>query len=273
MDEKLTGIHVTKEKTDVYTDPHTFDAFLHQWTYFADRYKGISSDKVSFNLVNEPVVFPTKEETADIEKQGPWKTTDNFRPEILQRHAKDYVRLATASADAIRAHDPQRLVISDGYAGGGTAMPQLASTGMMQSCHTYTPFQLTHHQCEWLMGVLTGKEPMPTWPLKDDQGKVICDKQILEKQFHPWAELNAQGVPIHFGEMGAYKHTPPELVLAWFNDTLDVVRELNSGFALWNFRGPFGVVDTERAGTKFEDWHGHKLDRPLLTLLQSKMKS
>ena len=273
MDEKLTGIHITKEKTDVFTDPHTFDAFIHQWTYFADRYKGISSKQVSFNLVNEPIVFPNKEEIAEMEKKGPLKTADLFSPEILQRHRKDYDRLATAASDAIRAHDPQRLVVTDGYAGGGLAMPELASTGMLQSCHTYTPIQVTHHNCEWVMGVLTGKEPVPTWPLKDDQGKVIFDKQTLQQQFHPWAELNAQGVPIHFGEMGCYKHTPPDVVLAWFNDTLDVVGELNSGFALWNFRGPFGVMDTERDGTKFEDWHGHKLDRSLLTLLQKKMKA
>jgi endoglucanase len=47
---------------------------------------------------------------------------------------------------------------------------------------------------------------------------------------------------------------------------------LNSGWALWNFRGPFGELDTQRAG-KFEDWRGHKLDRPLLTLLQKKIKA
>jgi len=52
MDEKLTGIAVTKEKTDVFTDPHTLDAFVHQWTFFADRYKGIPSQRLSFNLVN-----------------------------------------------------------------------------------------------------------------------------------------------------------------------------------------------------------------------------
>ncbi len=78
-------------------------------------------------------------------------------------------------------------------------------------------------------------------------------------------------VRMHFGEMGAYKHTPPAVVLAWFEDTLDLIGELHSGWALWNFRGPFGVLDTERAGTKFEDWHGHQLDRALLKLLQRKM--
>jgi endoglucanase len=41
---------------------------------------------------------------------------------------------------------------------------------------------------------------------------------------------------------------------------------------LWNFRGPFGVLDTERPGTKFENWQGHRLDRSLLTLLQKNMK-
>jgi hypothetical protein len=36
--------------------------------------------------------------------------------------------------------------------------------------------------------------------------------------------------------------------------------ELNYGWALWNFRGPFGVLDTDRPGTKFENWQGHQLE-------------
>jgi hypothetical protein len=31
-------------------DPKGLDALVFQWTYFADRYKGISSEKLSFNL-------------------------------------------------------------------------------------------------------------------------------------------------------------------------------------------------------------------------------
>ncbi len=41
MDEALTGIHITEEKTSVYEDAHTLEAFVHQWTYFAERYRGI----------------------------------------------------------------------------------------------------------------------------------------------------------------------------------------------------------------------------------------
>jgi endoglucanase len=85
--------------------------------------------------------------------------------------------------------------------------------------------------------------------------------------------LAAQGIAIHFGEMGCYKHTPPQVVIAWFRDTLSVLRELHTGWALWNFRGPFGVLDSERPGTKYETWQGHQLDRELLNLLQQSLSS
>jgi endoglucanase len=273
MDQKLTGIAVTKEKTDVFTDRHTSEAFVHQWSYFAQRYKGISPEQLSFNLVNEPIVFPNTAEMMELQQRGPIKTTDLFDPARMKRHENDYVRLAKAANEAIRQQDPQRLVVSDGYAGGGTAVPALAGTGMLQSCHTYSPIQVTHHNCEWVRGVLSGSEPMPTWPLKDENGDVVCDRQKLQTQFQPWSVLSSQGVRIHFGEMGCYKHTPPEVVLAWFKDSLSVIAELKSGFALWNFRGPFGVLDTERPGTKYEDWKGHKLDRELLTLLQQNIRT
>lgn len=93
------------------------------------------------------------------------------------------------------------------------------------------------------------------------------------KTFQPWGQLLAQGVPFHFGEMGCYKHTPPEVVLAWFRDTLSVLSDLQTGWALWNFRGPFGVLDTVRPGSKYENWHNHQLDRTLLKVLQQNIKS
>lgn len=271
MDEALTGIHVTKEKSSVYTDPKMLQAFVNQWTYFADRYKGISSEKLSFNLVNEPIVLPPPAEMEELKKAGKLKPEDFFSGEIARRGAADYTRVARAAIDAIAKHDPQRLVVTDGYNGGTTPIPALFDTAVLQSCHTYHPIQVTHYQCEWVRGILTGKEPVPTWPIKDSKGATI-DRAQLAQTFQPWRELAGKRIPIHFGEMGCYKHTPPDVVLAWFDDTLSVLSDLHSGWALWNFRGPFGLLDTERAGTKFEGWHGHQLDRQLLTLLQKKMK-
>ena len=151
------------------------------------------------------------------------KPEDRANSEIERRHARNYSRVAKAAVDGIRKQDPERLIVTDGYLGGGMAIPDLIETGILQSCHTYNPVELTHYQCEWARGFVSRSTPLPTWPLKNSSGKVICDRQTLVKTFQPWGELAQKGVRIHFGEMGCYKHTPPDVVLAWFNDTLDVL--------------------------------------------------
>ncbi len=272
LDPAVTGIHVTPEKTSFYKDRATLEAFVHQWTFFAQRYKGISNELVSFNLVNEPLLPLTSEEKTQLMERRKSEPQEAIDDEMKARGAKEYARVARAAIEGIRAVDPQRLIVSDGSSGGVTPVADLFSTGVLQSPHDYYPADLTHHQCEWARGWATRTEP-PTWPLKDSQGKVTADRKTIADFVRPWRGLEQHRVAIHFGEMGCYKHTPSEVVLAWFSDTLDTIGELKSGWALWNFRGPFGVLDTERPGTKFEDWQGHKLDRPLLTLLQKKMKA
>ena len=39
------------------------------------------------------------------------------------------------------------------------------------------------------------------------------------------------------------------------------------GFALWNFKGDFGILDSGREDVDYQDWFGHKLDRKLLDLI------
>jgi endoglucanase len=46
------------------------------------------------------------------------------------------------------------------------------------------------------------------------------------------------------------------------------IHDSNLGWALWNFRGSFGILDSDRKDVQYEDFHGHKLDRQMLTLLQ-----
>ena len=73
---------------------------------------------------------------------------------------------------------------------------------------------------------------------------------------------------MHCGECGCYKETPHNVFLVWFGDVLDVLTEHGIGYALWNFCGDFGIMDSGRKDVDYEDWNGHKLDRKLLALLQ-----
>ena len=61
--------------------------------------------------------------------------------------------------------------------------------------------------------------------------------------------------------------TPHGVVLAWLRDVLEILKSHNIGWALWNFRGGFDILDSQRSDVEYEDWHGHKLDRKLLDLL------
>lgn len=265
LDPVLTGIHITPEKSSIFSDPTMMEAFIQQWTFFANRYKGIPSDRLSFNLINEAYLPLTAAEKDRVKGGG--KEAEEVQRESAARGEKAYVRVADTAIEVIRGIDPQRLIVSDGYATVGP-VADLIGTGVVQSPHYYYPGALTHHECEWARGWVEKGGLAPTWPLRDEQGKVIADRRTVQESVRPWHDLERQGVQIHFGEMGCYKHTLPSVVHAWFRDALDAMAELHAGFALWNFRGPFGILDTERIGTKFEDWHGHQLDRRLLKILQ-----
>lgn len=251
MNQKLVGIRIVEEPASVYSDQRMLDAFIYQWQFFAKRYQTIPSTQVSFNLVNEPY-----DRSAPSEDAG----------------RSNYGRVARQTFNAIRAIDSQRLITSDGYPGGGVPVKELFDTHIVQSPHDYWPFQLTHYRVPWARP-MSDEVPVPTWPLKDREGKMIANRETKKERFRPLKELAGLGVPMHFGEMGCGGHTPPDIVYAWFNDTLDLMKELKAGWALWNLRGQFGIVDTGRSGTEFRDFHGHKLDYKLLDLLKSKMMS
>ncbi len=83
-----------------------------------------------------------------------------------------------------------------------------------------------------------------------------------------WRLASGAGLGVMIGEMGAYSFTPHAVVLRWMEDVLATARDAGWGWALWEFRGGFGVLDSKRRDVAYEPWEGHQLDRALLELLQ-----
>jgi hypothetical protein len=90
---------------------------------------------------------------------------------------------------------------------------------------------------------------------------------MLEEFYAPWIDIVKNGVGVHCGECGCYNKTPHEVFLAWFGDVLDILGSNGIGFALWEFAGTFGILNSDREDVEYEDWYGYKLDRKLLNLL------
>jgi hypothetical protein len=84
----------------------------------------------------------------------------------------------------------------------------------------------------------------------------------------PWKELEAKNVGVMVGEWGAFDKTPHDVTLRWMEDCLINYQKAGWGWALWNFRGSFGPLDSQRSDVQYEEWKGHQLDRKMLELLQ-----
>lgn len=241
------GFH---EPYNLWKDQEAQDAFCYHWEMWGNRFKDVSSKKISFDLVNEPLM---KEDM-----------NDQFSKSTAVPGAV-YRKVALAAATAIRKSNPDHLVIADGNSGGSNVIPEITDLNIAQSCRGYFPHYISHYRAPWVFKN-PDDAPKPVWP-GIIEGKSYSRKN-LEEMYQPWIELVKQGVGVHCGECGCWRETPHDVFLAWFGDVLDILTENQIGYALWNFRGDFGILDSGRKDVQYEDWHGHQLDRKMLDLLQ-----
>jgi aryl-phospho-beta-D-glucosidase BglC (GH1 family) len=225
-------------------------AMYAHWEMWARRFKNVSGKKLSFDLINEPCY---REDMND--QFGPRKAI----PGDLYR------KIVQGSMNVILKHNAERLILADGNNGGGNVTPELNDLKVGQSCRGYFPGEISHYRAPW---VWKNPEdaPTPVWP-GTIKGKEFSRKN-LEEFYRPWIELVKQGVGVHCGECGCYRETPHEVFLSWISDVLGILTENNIGWAFWNFKGDFGVLDSGRKDVAYEDWNGHKLDRKMLEVLQ-----
>jgi len=226
-----------EEKLNLWEEEEALNLCAYHWRIFAERYKDIPSNELSFNLFNEP---------------------GNVSAE---KHKKVVGKLI----EEIRKVNETRPIHCDGRLWGAFPPVELADFGIVANLHMYQPFTITHYKASWA-GQWDGV-PVPDYPYKE--GEIVWDKDRLrEKIIKPWKSLEEKGIPIFVGEFGAYNKTPHKAVLKWMEDCLSLFHEAGWGWSLWNFIGPFGPVDSGREDVQYEDWEGHKLDRQMLNLLQ-----
>lgn len=235
------------EKHNLWRDEPAKEGFCFLWTNWAKRYKGISNDRLSFDLVNEP----------------------SDQPPTHPCSRGDHEALIRRTIAEIRDVDPSRMIVIDGFDGGGTALPELADAGVIHSGRGYYPFQVSHYRAEWVKGA-------ENWAMPEYPGQVApgehADKESIKRFYAPWREVEAKGVEVHIGEFGCYNKIPNETALRWFEDLISVFAEYGWGYSLWNFKGSFGVAEHGRPGTKYEDYKGMKVDRAMLDILKSGMR-
>jgi endoglucanase len=233
------------ERHNLWLDGEPQDGFVFLWETWTRRYRDVSADDLSFDLVNEP---------PNVGEYG-----------FTRENHSALIRRVVAS---IRAVDPKRPIVIDGIGGGHLAMPELADLGVTHSGRGYMPFPVSHHGATWWTGWKDA--PPPLWPGVAPDGEK-WNRDSLMEFYSPWREVESRGVQVHIGECGCYNKTPNDIAMRWMADLFSVFHELGWGFSLWEFKGPFGIADHGREGAKYETMGGFKVDRALLELIESSM--
>lgn len=222
------------------------NAAVFHWRTFAKRYKGIPSRQLSFDLINEPPKMRSYEGYLE----------------------ERYVEIVNALVAAIRDEDPHRLIFADGMNIGQAPVLGIVNLGLVQSTRGYLPKAVSHYTANWVPRDEFETTNLPTWPLKDDRAQIWDRARLKQELIDKYQPLVTKGVQIHVGEWGCFNKTPHAVTLAWAEDCLSLWKEAGWGNAMWNLRGAFGVLDSERADVQYEDFNGHKLDRKMLELLR-----
>ncbi len=230
-----------QEPTDVFSDPESLRVACLHWNTLAKRYKGIPNSELTFNIVNEP------------------KNVGEDK----------YLPVAKALIGAIRSADPERFVVSDGMDYGRIPTPAVYGIGGVGAgMRGYDPLSVTHYKAPWLDMPVES----PKWPLASDGGPRTYPDDGREYYYRTalaqWDDTIGKGVFAYIGEFGVWRATPHATALKFMEDALSVWKERDIGWALWELRGSFGVLDSGRTDVAYEDFNGHKLDRKMLELLQ-----
>lgn len=230
-------VNPPEEPLNLWEDEEALEQFCYQWEQFAKRYQDVPADRLSFDLLNEP---PNIEE-------------------------ESYAGVMRAAVETIHGVDPKRLVVVDGLRWGRQPVHSLADLPIAQSTRGYDPMAISHYKASW---VNSENFPKPDWPLQ--WGDTLWNQaQLRDNNIKPFQELEAKGVGVHVGEWGCYNKTPHDIALTWMEDFLQLWQSAGWGWALWNLRGSFGVVDSGREDVQYEDFQGHQLDRKMLELIRA----
>jgi hypothetical protein len=243
-----------REPFNLWKDKEAQEAFSAHWGMWAKRFKDLPAKKISFDLLNEPAL------RSDMNDQH---ATNSLIPGELYR------AVAKGAVDAIRAANPDHLVIADGNRVGNLVTPELVDLKIGQSCRGYFPGAISHYKAPWA-NKDPEKCPTPVWP-----GTIngeLFDRARLETYYQPWMALAKSGVGCTAAN--AVAGTKRRTRFSWRGSAMcwisSPVTELGMPSGISEAISAFS---THAARTWHQDWHGHKLDAKLLDLLKSTSRS
>ncbi len=231
----------------LFTDPEEEAHFAGMWRQISARLASRSTDSLAYELMNEPVA-------------------DN---------PADWNRVAAAAMRLVREREPQRTILigsnrwNSVFTVHELELPDTERT--ILTFHYYHPMLITHHRASWSQEgrMYDGPIQYPGRPIADEHLSQVRPPEPTKFGALDFAELNKPftrdnmvadfagaiavsrktGCPLYCGEFGVVNYAPMPVREAWYRDIISVFEEYGIGWANWDYKGLFGIVDGERQST------------------------
>jgi endoglucanase len=246
----LRSHHFNAKEKPLWTEPAAQEKFFQCWRELSAELINYPTDLVAYELMNEPVA-------------------DN---------PDDWNNLVKKASSIIREKEPQRfLVIGSNQWQSADTFDQLEvpenDPYIILSFHFYEPFLLTHHEARWTdIGPYTGPVKYPGLLVTEanldkiadpELRKIIEDrdgiftKDTLEAMMaKPIAKAKELDLELYCGEWGCLPTVPRASFLAWYTDMRSILEKHHIGWANWDYKGGFGIVDRKNNNKPVDDLIG-----------------
>jgi len=239
----LRSHHFNQKVKPLFTKPEAQERFFQCWRDLSKALRNYPVEDVAYELMNEPV--------AD--------------------DPEDWNKLVKQVIPIIRQAEPARIiVIGSNRWQSATTFDQLFvpenDRNLILSFHMYEPFLLTHHTASWTrIKGYTGPVNYPGVIVKEEDLKGFPDSvrtEILKNKnsynidsirhhfMKPVAIAKKYNLPLYCGEWGCLNVVPDAARFQWFRDMKTVLEENNIGWATWEYKSDFGIINKKHEEEK-----------------------
>ncbi len=232
------------EEKPLFTQPSAQEAFCECWRRLSDVLRKYPTDKVAYELMNEPV--------AD--------------------DPEDWNRVAYKCYEAVRELEPKRVIVIGSNRWQSFDQVKYLRVpendkNIIISFHYYNPFLLTHYQAYWTSHRdYAGPVHYPGVMVEKDEFERTCPEHLkksllwttdavynperMKRDFQEAVDEAARhGLQVYCGEYGCLNSAPMEDRMRWHRDIEAVFDEMGIARALWCYRETeigFGVLKEQK---------------------------
>lgn len=219
-------------------DDDFVERFADFWRMLAKHYASWNSDRIVFEILNEP------------------EMTDPYR----------WYGVEAKLAAAIRQGSPTHTILATGARwdddGDLLSLEPLRDLNVIYVFHFYQPQIFTHQGANWsvyywhsLKGLHYPSDPHNAAQVAEHLPDAVHRLDLIRYGQEHWnaarieAEINQaadwakrNNVPLLCNEFGAYQHAEPQDRAAWIRDVRASLERHNIGWTMWDYSGSFGLA-------------------------------